>query len=89
MLKLLAYREEKQEDLLPTYWRLGIFSPKWDTKYYTLSEEEANETLEHIGNKLPLEKKLISLQATIISTRRKKNTGSRKLRSAGNWAIHR
>ena len=59
MLKLLAYREEKQEDLLPTYWEIEhIFPQKWDTKYYTLSEEEANETLEHIGNKLPLEKKL-------------------------------
>lgn len=27
-------------------------------KYYTLNEEEANEKLEHLGNKLPLEKKL-------------------------------
>ena len=59
ILKLLAYEEEKQEDLLPSYWEIEhIFPQTWDTKYYTLDEEEANDKLEHIGNKLPLEKKL-------------------------------
>jgi len=59
MLKIIAYQEEKQEDLLPGYWEIEhIFPQKWDSKYYTLSEDEANDKLEHIGNKLPLEKRL-------------------------------
>ena len=59
ILKLLAYEEDKQTTMLPSYWEIEhIFPQTWDTKYYTLDEEEANDKLEHIGNKLPLEKKL-------------------------------
>lgn len=59
LLKLLAYQEEEQKELLPTYWEIEhIFPQTWDTKYYTFDEEEANQKLEHLGNKLPLEKKL-------------------------------
>lgn len=59
LLKALAYQEEAQTDLLPDYWEIEhIFPQAWDSKFYTLSEEEANEKLEHLGNKLPLEKKL-------------------------------
>ena len=59
MLKLLAYEEEKQDTMLPEYWEIEhIFPQTWDTKYFNLDEEEANDKLEHIGNKLPLEKKL-------------------------------
>lgn len=59
ILKLLAYQDEKQDSLLPGYWEIEhIFPQTWDTKYFTLDEEEANDKLEHIGNKLPLEKKL-------------------------------
>ena len=59
LLKLLAYRVEEQTDLLPGYWEIEhIFPQTWDTRYYTLDEEEANDKLEHLGNKLPLEKKL-------------------------------
>ncbi len=59
MLKLLAYQEDMQEDLLPGYWEIEhIFPQTWDTKYFTLDADEANDKLEHIGNKLPLEKKL-------------------------------
>lgn len=58
LLKLLAYEEEGQNELLPMKWDIEhIFPQKWDTKYYTFPEKEANEKLEHIGNKLPLEKK--------------------------------
>lgn len=57
LLKLIAYNDEGQHDLLPVYWEIEhIFPQKWDTKYYKFSEEEANDKLEHIGNKLPLEK---------------------------------
>ena len=59
ILKLLAYQEEAQTDLLPSYWEIEhIFPQTWDSKYYNLDEDEANDKLEHIGNKLPLEKKL-------------------------------
>ncbi|WP_440331452.1 DUF262 domain-containing protein [Leyella stercorea] len=59
LLKVLAYQEDTQTDLLPGYWEIEhIFPQTWDSKYYTLNEEEANERLEHLGNKLPLEKKL-------------------------------
>ena len=45
--------------MLPGYWEIEhIFPQTWDSKYYTFDKEEANEKLEHIGNKLPLEKKL-------------------------------
>lgn len=59
ILKLLAYQEEKQETMLPSYWEIEhIFPQTWDVKYFTFDEEEVNDKLEHIGNKLPLEKKL-------------------------------
>ena len=59
LLKLLAYQNDSQTDLLPSYWEIEhIFPQKWDSKYYDISEEDANTKLEHIGNKLPLEKKL-------------------------------
>ena len=59
ILKLLAYQEDAQDALLPRYWEIEhIFPQTWDTKYFTFDEEEVNEKLEHIGNKLPLEKKL-------------------------------
>ena len=59
LLKLLAYQVESQEQILPSYWEIEhIFPQTWDSKYYNLNEEEANVKLEHLGNKLPLEKKL-------------------------------
>lgn len=59
LLKLLAYEDESQEELLPAYWEIEhVFPQIWDSKFYTFDTDEANEKLEHIGNKLPLEKKL-------------------------------
>lgn len=59
LLKLLAYQEDNQTDLLPVYWEIEhIFPQKWDTNYHTLDKEQTNIMLEHLGNKLPLEKKL-------------------------------
>ena len=59
LLKLLAYQDDAQTELLPGYWEIEhIFPQTWDSKYYNLDEEEANAKLEHLGNKLPLEKKL-------------------------------
>lgn len=59
LLKLLAYQDPSQTELLPNYWEIEhIFPQTWDSKYYNLDKEKADEMLEHIGNKLPLEKKL-------------------------------
>ena len=58
MLKTLAY--EHQDDLLPTKWEIEhIFPQKWQTNYFPKeSDSTIREKIEHIGNKLPFEKKL-------------------------------
>lgn len=61
LLTLLAYQEADQTELLPSSWEIEhIFPKKWDSKYYRYNEEEVNTYLEHLGNKIPLEKKLNS-----------------------------
>lgn len=58
MLKILAY--SKQEELLPEKWEIEhIFPQKWQTNYFVnLSDDVIKEKIEHIGNKIPFEKKL-------------------------------
>lgn len=57
LLKLLAYNHKEQTTLLPTKWEIEhVFPQKWDTSYFTLDKDAANDMLEHLGNKIPLEK---------------------------------
>lgn len=58
LLKTLAY--EQQDTLLPNKWEIEhIFPQKWQTNYFPdLSDKTIKERIEHIGNKLPFEKKL-------------------------------
>ena len=58
ILKTLAY--EKQDRLLPDRWEIEhIFPQKWQTNYFPeVPENIIKEKIEHIGNKLPFEKKL-------------------------------
>ena len=58
LLKMLAY--EKQDALLPAKWEVEhIFPQKWQTNYFPdVPDEVIKEKIEHIGNKLPFEKKL-------------------------------
>ena len=58
LLKTLAY--EEQEELLPVKWEIEhIFPQKWQTNYFTdIPANTIKEKIEHIGNKLPFEKKL-------------------------------
>ena len=58
LLKTLAY--EHQDELFPTKWEIEhIFPQKWQTNYFPKeSDSTIKEKIEHIGNKLPLEKKL-------------------------------
>ncbi len=79
LLKLLAYQDTAQIELLPGYWEIEhIFPQTWDTKYFTYEEDEVNEILEHLGNKLPLEKKLnISASNNYFVTKKGKYKDSR------------
>ena len=58
LLKMLAY--EKQDALLPAKWEIEhIFPQKWQTNYFPdVPDEVVKEKIEHIGHKLPFEKKL-------------------------------
>ncbi len=58
ILKILVYNHQK--DLLPSKWEIEHILPrKWkDTYFEGLSKEVIEEKIEHIGNKIPLEKKL-------------------------------
>jgi uncharacterized protein with ParB-like and HNH nuclease domain len=58
ILKMLAYRY--QEELLPETWEIEHILPqKWQSSYFpSNSESEVKELVEHIGNKVPFEKKL-------------------------------
>ena len=57
LLKVLAYNNSDQKELLPIKWEIEhIFPQKWDTSFFTISEDEANTKLEQLGNKIPLEK---------------------------------
>lgn len=57
-LKLMAY--DKQDTLLPNKWEIEhIFPQKWQTNYFVSeTPENMKEKIEHIGNKVPFEKKL-------------------------------
>lgn len=57
LLLTLAYNVPEQEKLLPSKWEIEhIFPQKWDSSFFNINPDEANEKLEHLGNKLPLEK---------------------------------
>lgn len=58
LLKMLAYGQ--QDELLPPKWEIEhIFPQKWQTNYFpNESDATVKEKIEHIGNKLPFEKKL-------------------------------
>jgi hypothetical protein len=57
LLMILAYNTPKQTKLLPERWEIEhIFPQKWDSSFFRFDANEANAKLEHLGNKLPLEK---------------------------------
>lgn len=58
ILKILAYQH--QDTLLPEKWEIEHILPqKWQTSYFpSTSDKEVKELVEHIGNKIPFEKKL-------------------------------
>lgn len=60
LLKLLAYDNNSQNEFLPEKWEIEHILPnKWQNSYFPhSSEEEVNEVIEHLGNKIPFEKRL-------------------------------
>lgn len=59
LLKLLAYNTEEQKELLPYNWEIEHILPvKWQQSYFKSNEDEVNELIETIGNKIPFEKRL-------------------------------
>lgn len=60
LLKLVAYDNDLQDELLPAKWEIEHILPtKWQNSYFPHSpEEEVSEMIEHLGNKLPFEKRL-------------------------------
>lgn len=59
LLKLLAYNTEEQNELLPYNWEIEHILPlKWQPSYFNSNEDEVNELIEAIGNKIPFEKRL-------------------------------
>lgn len=58
LLKILAY--DKQKELLPAVWEIEHILPqKWQAEYtFDASDEAVESVIEHIGNKIPFEKRL-------------------------------
>ncbi|KIS02735.1 DUF262 domain-containing protein [Paucilactobacillus wasatchensis] len=58
ILKILAYQQ--QDDLLPRKWEIEHILPqKWQSSFFpSNSDKEVKELVEHIGNKIPFEKRL-------------------------------
>lgn len=60
MLKIIAYLDDAQDGLLPASWEIEhIFPQKWQSSYFTnIPDDVIRDKIEHIGNKLPFEKRL-------------------------------
>ncbi len=58
LLKVIAY--EEQDKILPDKWEIEHILPqKWQANYFmNISDDIIKEKIEHIGNKIPFEKKL-------------------------------
>ena len=80
ILKILAY--QKQEDLLPGKWEIEHILPRrWQSSYFpNNSDDEVKELVEHIGNKIPFEKKLNIIASNGYFKRNKRVTRSLKFK---------
>ena len=75
LLKLLAYDNKNQMELLPDNWEIEHILPKkWQESYFpNTSEEEVNNTIEHLGNKIPFEKRLNIVASNGYFTKKKES----------------
>ena len=60
LLKVIAYSNSAQKDLLPNKWEIEhIFPQKWQPNYcLNMDENTVKDKVEWLGNKVPFEKKL-------------------------------
>ncbi|MGN0790431.1 MAG: DUF262 domain-containing protein [Christensenellales bacterium] len=79
LLKTLAY--EHQDELLPAKWEIEhIFPQKWQTNYFPdESDATIKEKIEHIGNKLPFEKRLNIVAGNGYFGKKKKEYSASKI----------
>ena len=79
LLKTLAYVQ--QDELLPAKWEIEhIFPQKWQTNYFPdESDATIKEKIEHIGNKLPFEKKLNIVAGNGYFGKKKKEYSASKI----------
>ncbi len=79
LLKTLAY--EQQDELLPERWEIEhIFPQKWRTNYFVdVPDETIKKKIEHIGNKLPFEKKLNIIAGNGYFGKKKKEYAASKI----------
>ncbi len=75
LLKLLAYDNKNQKELLPDKWEIEHILPKrWQDSYFpNISEKEVNNTIEHLGNKIPFEKRLNIVASNGYFTKKKES----------------
>ncbi len=79
LLKTLAY--EQQDTLLPSKWEIEhIFPQKWQTNYFPdVPDSIIKEKIEHIGNKLPFEKRLNIVAGNGYFGKKKKEYAASKI----------
>lgn len=79
ILKAVAYNH--QYDLLPEKWEIEhIFPRQWQTNYFpTTNVKEVKELVDHIGNKLPFEKKLNIIAGNGYFTKKQFSYGESKI----------
>lgn len=79
ILKMISYQH--QEELLPEKWEIEhIFPQKWQPTYFPKeSEKEVRELVEHIGNKIPFEKKLNIVASNGYFTKKKESYNKSKV----------
>lgn len=76
LLKLLAYNTEGQNELLPYKWEIEHILPlKWQPSYFNSNEDEVNELIETIGNKIPFEKRLNVIASNGYFTKKQEQYG--------------
>lgn len=73
LLKLIAYDNKNQKGLLPNKWEIEHILPKkWQDSYFAkVSDEVVEDIIEHLGNKIPFEKRLNIVASNGYYTKKK------------------
>lgn len=87
ILKILAYN--RQKTLLPPVWEIEHILPqKWQTNYFfNMDDSLIMEKIEHIGNKIPFEKKLNIIAGNGYFLKKKKIYADSKIAIAKEFSV--